>query len=909
MGNNFNILIIQNDPVISETTRRVLEQAGYETICAPDGETALLLASQHKPNLALLDVDLPGIDGFEVCRRIKADPSLSSIYIVMMSGMRQDSDSTAEALELGAEVYLTLPITNRELLARIEAILHVRAAEIALRESEDLFKYVFDHSVTGKSITLPTGEMNVNQAFGEMLGYSQEELKNRKWLEITHPEDIALTQEAVDSLLSGQKETVRFVKRYLHKNGSIVWADVGVALRRDQDAHPLYFITSITNITQRKQTEAALRTLSSRQEAILAAVPDILMEVDKDKVYTWANPAGLEFFGTDVIGKEAAFYFEGEQDTYSQVRPLFNGGENVIYLESWQRRKDGEKRLLAWWCRVLKDSNKNVIGALSSAHDITEPRQAEKLQDAIYRIAQAADHAESLDSLYPSIHAIIQEVMVADNFYIALMDEKNDLLSFPYSVDEVEPPSAPQKPGRGLTEYVLRTAKSLLCNDELFEELKLSGETELVGVNSLIWLGVPLMIGDKVIGVMAVQDYKNACAYGEREQRILEFVSSQAAMAIHRKQTEQALLESEDRYRRLVESLPDGVIVHSQGRIVFANLVIAKIGGVSSPAELIGKPVIEFVHPDYREAALKRIQESLRDGVPAPLAEEKFIKADGTVIEVEVTAIPFSYAGKPAVLTVVNDISERKRAEEALKDYNTRLEAEVTERAQQLRDAQERLIRQEKLAVLGQLAGGVGHELRNPLSVILNAIYFLKLVHPEADEQTKEYFGIIEQETRSAEKIITDLLDFARIKSVDREVVAASELVQRVMKRYPAPLSVSVTLDIPSDQPPIFADARQMEQVLGNLVLNAYQAMPEGGRLVISALKQKDEIALSVADTGVGIPPENLDKLFEPLFTPKAKGIGLGLAVCKKLVEANSGRIEVQSEAGKGSTFTVYLPA
>ena len=132
------------------------------------------------------------------------------------------------------------------------------------------------------------------------------------------------------------------------------------------------------DVTERDQAEENLRDLSSRQNAILASVPDIIMEVDNNKIYTWANLAGLTFFGEDVIGKEADFYFEGEQETYSTVQPLFNGDENTFYLESWQRRKDGERRLLAWWCHVLKDMDGNVSGALSTARDITEQKQIEE---------------------------------------------------------------------------------------------------------------------------------------------------------------------------------------------------------------------------------------------------------------------------------------------------------------------------------------------------------------------------------------------------------------------------------------------------------------------------------------------------------------------------------------------------
>jgi PAS domain S-box-containing protein len=263
------------------------------------------------------------------------------------------------------------------------------------------------------------------------------------------------------------------------------------------------------------------------------------------------------------------------------------------------------------------------------------------------------------------------------------------------------------------------------------------------------------------------------------------------------------------------------------------------------------------------------------------------------------------------------DISASKKAEESLRDYNLRLEVAVEERTHQLQDTQEQLVRQEKLAVLGQLAGGVGHELRNPLSVINNAVYYLKLVQPDAEEKVRQHLAMIEQEVHTAEKIISDLLDFARIKSVDREPTSVPDLVQNVLTRYPVSASVQVKIELPPHLPQVFADPRQVEQVLGNLVVNACQAMvstsstkgvPKGSRLTLTATRKEKMVAIAVQDTGVGIPPENMAKLFEPLFTTKAKGIGLGLAVSRKLAEANEGRIEVESEPGKGSTFTLYLP-
>ena len=137
-------------------------------------------------------------------------------------------------------------------------------------------------------------------------------------------------------------------------------------------------LITIEDITERKQAEEKIKELYERQKSILGAVPDILMEVNNDKVYTWANQAGYDFFGEDVIGKEAAHYFEDDQKTYDIVQPVFDGKEGATYLESWQRRKDGQKRLLAWWCVALKDGNGKVTGALSSATDITERKKAEE---------------------------------------------------------------------------------------------------------------------------------------------------------------------------------------------------------------------------------------------------------------------------------------------------------------------------------------------------------------------------------------------------------------------------------------------------------------------------------------------------------------------------------------------------
>ena len=260
--------------------------------------------------------------------------------------------------------------------------------------------------------------------------------------------------------------------------------------------------------------------------------------------------------------------------------------------------------------------------------------------------------------------------------------------------------------------------------------------------------------------------------------------------------------------------------------------------------------------------------------------------------------------------------AERKQAEEALKEYSERLEEMVEERTRALRDAQEQLVRSEKLAVLGQLAGGVGHELRNPLGAVKNAAYFLRMVLQKPEPDVAEMLQILDREVDNCERIISSLLDFARPRELTLRQVHLPEVIEETLARNTVPKNVQVLTRYAEALPLIMADPDQLGLVFGNLIRNAIQAMPGGGRLTITAAyveggtvrNPQSAIRIQVSDTGVGISEEHMGKIFEPLFTTKAKGMGLGLAVSKTLLERHGGTIEVESQVGKGTTFTVRLP-
>lgn len=257
-----------------------------------------------------------------------------------------------------------------------------------------------------------------------------------------------------------------------------------------------------------------------------------------------------------------------------------------------------------------------------------------------------------------------------------------------------------------------------------------------------------------------------------------------------------------------------------------------------------------------------------------------------------------------------HDITRQKKAEDDIRRLNENLERTVAERTRQLLDAQEELVRNEKLAFLGQLAGSVGHELRNPLGVMSNAVYYLKTLCDAPDGEAGEYLDIIKAEIENCQRIIGDLLDLGRIRMPRATKVSAVELVGAALAKCVVPESVLVRLDLPASLRELSVDPLQVGQVFQNLILNAVQAMPAGGALTVSAELEREApaVRIRVSDTGEGILPENMAKLFQPLFTTKARGIGLGLALSKQLVEANGGRIEFESSVGAGTTFSVILP-
>lgn len=361
------------------------------------------------------------------------------------------------------------------------------------------------------------------------------------------------------------------------------------------------------------------------------------------------------------------------------------------------------------------------------------------------------------------------------------------------------------------------------------------------------------------------------------------------------KNTLKGLRESEEKFRGIFENAVEGIFQSTaDGYFISANPSMAAMLGYESPEMLINpkRAILKeiYVDPLRRDELLKLL---VKNDTVSDFEAQYYRKDRETVwVLLNVRAIK-DFKGELLYLDCfMTDITKRKKAEDAL------------------RAAQDELLRKEKLSILGQLAGTIGHELRNPLGVMNNVVFFLKTVMTDADDTVKEYLDIIQHEIDDSRVIISDLLDFARTRKPLMKMIMVRDMIDDCLSKCAVPESIKVKLDIPYPLTMVNVDPFQMAQVFQNLITNAVQAMPESGKLTISIKENVEEgtVGISITDTGPGISAEGMKRVFQPLFTTKIKGIGLGLTLCKNLAEANGGCIDVVSAAGMGATFTVTLP-
>jgi PAS domain S-box-containing protein len=379
-----------------------------------------------------------------------------------------------------------------------------------------------------------------------------------------------------------------------------------------------------------------------------------------------------------------------------------------------------------------------------------------------------------------------------------------------------------------------------------------------------------------------------------------------------RKLAEAALRESEQRWSTILSSIGDAVIATDvEGKITFMNGVAEELTGWTLNEVLQNpvKQVFNIVNEQTRREVEDPVAKVLEKGLITGLANHTILlRKDGSELSIDDSGAPIKDKdGKTTgVVLVFRDITERKKNERKLEEYSKHLEELVEERTRQLKDS-------ERLAAIGQTAGMVGHDIRNPLQAIIGDVYLAKgdvdsLKKSDKKESLQESLAAIEKNTEYINKIVADLQDFARpLKPVPQETDLEAIFNELLLKNR-KPENIKASSHVTEDAKKLMVDPILLNRIIGNLITNAVQAMPDGGKLSINARRETDNIVITVKDTGVGIPSDVKSRLFTPLFTTKSKGQGFGLAVVKRMTEALNGTVTLESQQGKGATFTVTLP-
>ncbi|MEJ2210542.1 MAG: PAS domain S-box protein [Anaerolineae bacterium] len=588
--------------------------------------------------------------------------------------------------------------------------------------------------------------------------------------------------------------------------------------------------------------------------------------------------------------------------------------------ERTHQHLDQEIEVLRGRLAVLKAAEAGRLAAAAEAGRIAAEEQAESLA-AIGRLAiELASAPPEVDAL-PILAEALRSISGAMAVGISLYDAGSHELVVRTIVPGARLlPRVAQILGRDLI------GVRVPVSHELYQEMV----TEVIRIQKSLWVtlfgAIPRAVADTVQKALGIDHFAGLalCHGGELlgsavlvmpgkapspPVEALQLFAHLAAAWLRRRQAEEALRESEERYRTLVETSPDGIVLLDlSGAILMINQQMLKLYG-GDGEELLGQRAPEFLAPAEQPRAWQGL---------ATLTERKSFKADvyhlphkdgGSFPAAIRATLVEDASGQPqAALIVVRDITEEQRMEKALQQRNLELEMRMGE----LRHTQAQLIQSAKMAAVGELAAGVAHELNNPLNSVLASAELL-LERAELEGRDRERMEAIARQAGRARDIIRNLLDFARQRGTLCDWADVNQVLGDSLSLLRQRLQnggITLVENYAPGLPPLLLNASQIKEVFLSLVLNALQAMPAGGRLVVRTEQRGDRVAVTFADDGEGIADDVLPRIFEPFYTtrPVGQGTGLGLSVSLGIVQDHGGTMQVESQLGEGATFVVWLP-
>jgi len=755
-----------------------------------------------------------------------------------------------------------------------------KAAEDSLIESEEKFRNLFEHSPIGKSMTNIDGSIYVNAAFCKILGYSEEELCNTKWPDISHPGDVPMTNEIIKSLIDGHKVKASFEKRYIHKNGSTIFTELSTFLQRDKLGVPQFFITTINDITERKKLEADKFQLL---DIIDKSLNEIYI-IDSDTLkFEYANKGALKNLGYS-IEEMINLTLSDIKPEYPEalfretVNPLISGEKEVLVFETFHRRKNGTTYPVDIHLQYYSNNEAGLF--LAVLNDITERKKADEELIASYALLRAAGKVAKMGgwnvNLAENISFLSDEVAAIHEVPSGYSPPLNEAYNF----------YAPEYRQR-IEEVFSDCANNGVQYDEEMELITSTGKR--------VWVRT---------GGEAVRDQSGVIV---KVQGFFQDISEQ-------KQAQMELIRRESFLNKVFDVLPIGLwFADSNGKLLKGNPAGVDIWGA--------EPTVPI--EEYGVFKARRLPSRAElSGTDWALAHTI---AEGVTIKDELLEID-SFDGKKKVvlnytapvldnngnmlgaIVVNNEITDRVRAHEEIQKLNDELEKRVIERTSQLLAANKEL---------EAFSYSVSHDLRAPLRAIHSFTRILSEDYKDTlDDEGRRICGIIESSSVHLGQLIDDLLSFSRIGRTHLQAgkISMSRMARTVMSEIISPQEKERIHFSVEKIPPAHGDAVTIKQVMTNLLSNAvkYTSGKEEAEISVGFEDNDGEIVYFVKDNGVGFDMQYVGKLFgvfQRLHSARDfEGNGVGLAIVQRIVHRHGGKVWAEGEIDKGATFFFTLP-
>ncbi|MCW4005970.1 MAG: PAS domain S-box protein [Candidatus Bathyarchaeota archaeon] len=759
----------------------------------------------------------------------------------------------------------------KEYTEKLEDLVAKKASQI--KENEEKLQSILDSSPDAIVVTDSKAVIkDCNMATVNLFGYSSKaELIGKASLDFVHFDEHKSAVSLWEIILArGKASNVRYT--LMDKDGKNMHCEISVSSIKYPSSVSEDFVVTIKDITDEVKHQHALAESEEKFRGIVENSADVVMVSNSENVIEYLSPSSYNVLGykpEELVGTSPSIFYPEDVELINKNISSALSGKKGADLEYRILDSTGKIRWISHsWSPILE--NGKVKSVLSILRGITEKKKLE----------------EDLRTSEEMFRAISTSALDA----ILLLDAEGQVIYWNPAAEKIFGYNEKEAMGRCWSKII---NPSNTCKDprDILNQLVSNASTEKhLQIDALRKDGAEFPIE---LSMNTLTANNQPCFL-----TIVRDISE-------RKKLEMGLKQERDLLETVTENIGAGLaIIDKNYRVTWTNRFF------------------KHMHPNLKKKFCFSIfnnrtsvcpncgVKKVFEGAPFDTHEVSSVAPNGKRFWTELIVTPIKDADGNVVsaLELAVNATERKLLENKLAEYSQKLEQIVAQRTLQLKKAQEQLVKSERLAAIGELAGMIGHDLRNPLTSIKGATYYLNTKHGKhLDAASQEMMRTIEKSIEYSNKIVNDLLDYSKELNVELTQTTSKQLLQTAVNLLKIPPDINV-IDKTHETPAFKADVNKLVRVFINLIKNAFDAMPSGGALTVTSRESKSKVTISFKDTGEGMTPATLSKLWTPLFTTKAKGMGFGLAICKRIVESHGGKITVTSKVGKGTTFTMTLP-